>query len=51
MGTLAQDQFFPWLAVEETTGHVHAIWFDNRNDSGNKLIEKFVGLSTASGEG
>lgn len=45
-----RDQFFPWLAVDETDGDVHAIWFDNRNDPGNKLIETFVGLSTDGGE-
>ena len=45
-----RDQFFPWLAVDEVDGHVHAIWFDNRNHVGNKLIETFIGLSTDGGE-
>jgi hypothetical protein len=43
-----QDQFFPWIAVDET-GNYHAIWFDNRNDQGNKLIETFQALSTNGG--
>ena len=43
-----KDQFFPWIAVDET-GNYHAIWFDNRNDPGNKLIETFQALSTNGG--
>ena len=43
-----KDQFFPWIAVDET-GNYHAIWFDNRNDPGNKLIETFQALSTDGG--
>jgi hypothetical protein len=35
-----KDQFFPWMAVDEL-GDTHAIWFDNRNDAGNLLIETF----------
>jgi hypothetical protein len=44
------DQFFPWLAIDETDGHVHAIWYDNRNDPRNKFIETFVGISTDGGD-
>ena len=32
------DQFFPWVSVNEDGG-IHVIWFDNRNDPGNTLIE------------
>jgi hypothetical protein len=42
------DQFFPWLAVDPQ-GIAHAIWFDNRNDPGDKLIETFQGTSTDGG--
>jgi hypothetical protein len=35
-----QDQFLPWMAVDET-GATHALWFDNRNDPGNLLIETY----------
>jgi hypothetical protein len=43
-----RDQFFPWLSVDES-GNVHAIWYDNRNDPANKLIETFQALSTDGG--
>lgn len=44
------DQFFPWLAVDESTGDVFAVWFDNRNDKANQLIETFLGVSTDGGD-
>jgi hypothetical protein len=44
------DQFFPWLTIDDTTGDAYAIWYDNRNDAGNRLIETFVGVSTDGGE-
>jgi hypothetical protein len=44
------DQFFPWLSVDEPTGDVYAVWFDNRNDKANQLIETFLGVSTDGGE-
>jgi hypothetical protein len=43
------DQFFPWLAVDEATGGVFAMWFDNRNDRANQMIETFLGVSTDGG--
>jgi hypothetical protein len=43
-----RDQFFPWLSVDES-GNVHAIWYDNRNDPANRLIETFQALSTDGG--
>jgi hypothetical protein len=45
-----KDQFFPWLAVDESTGDAFAIWYDNRNDPTNQLIETFVGVSTDGGQ-
>ncbi len=45
-----RDQFFPWLAVDEATGDVFAVWFDNRNDPANELIETFLGVSTDGGD-
>jgi hypothetical protein len=44
------DQFFPWLAVDGSTGDVFAVWFDQRNDPTNDLIETFVGESTDGGQ-
>jgi len=43
------DQYEPWLAIDEN-GNLHAIWYDNRNDSGNKLIETFEALSPNDGK-
>jgi hypothetical protein len=40
-----QDQMLPWLAVDEN-GASHAIWFDNRNDPGNVLIETFHAVTS-----
>jgi hypothetical protein len=42
------DQFFPWLAVDEA-GNLHAIWYDNRNDPKNTLIETFQAFSSDDG--
>jgi hypothetical protein len=43
-----RDQYFPWLSVDES-GTVHAVWFDNRLDIGNKLIRTFQAVSTDAG--
>lgn len=42
------DQFFPWVAVDDAGGY-HVIWYDNRDDPGNKLIETFAGFSSDGG--
>ncbi len=42
------DQYFPALAVDED-GHVHAIFYDNRNDSGNRMMETFQAFSSDDG--
>jgi photosystem II stability/assembly factor-like uncharacterized protein len=42
------DQYEASIAADES-GHLHAIWYDNRNDPGNKLIETFQALSTDDG--
>jgi hypothetical protein len=34
------DQFFPWTD-SDPNGRTHVIWFDNRRDSGNLLINTF----------
>jgi hypothetical protein len=48
-GTAApNDQFFPWLAVDEA-GNLHAIWYDNRNDPNNTMIETFQAFSSNDG--
>jgi hypothetical protein len=42
------DQYFPWLSVDEA-GHLHAIWYDNRNDPNNSLMETFQAFSPDDG--
>ena len=42
------DQFLPWMDVDPE-GNLHAIWFDNRNDPSNLLIQTFQGDSTNGG--
>ena len=44
----AHDQYEASITADES-GHLHAIWYDNRNDPGNKLIETFQALSTDDG--
>lgn len=43
-----QDQFFPWLAIDEA-GNLQAMWFDNRNDPSDTLIETFQAKSSDDG--
>ena len=42
------DQYFPWLSVDEA-GNLHAIWFDNRNDPRNVMMETFQAFSSNDG--
>jgi hypothetical protein len=42
------DQFFAAIAADEAGG-LHAIWFDNRNRPGNRVIETFQADSTDDG--
>jgi hypothetical protein len=42
------DQYFPWLSVDEA-GNLHAIWFDNRNDPRNTMMETFQAFSSDDG--
>jgi hypothetical protein len=42
------DQYFPWLSVDEA-GNLHAIWFDNRNDPQNTMMETFQAFSSNDG--
>jgi hypothetical protein len=43
-----RDQFLPWMDVDPE-GNLHAIWFDNRNDPDNLLIQTFQGDATDGG--
>jgi hypothetical protein len=42
------DQFMPWIAVDEN-GNLHAIWYDNRNDPDNHMMETFQAFSADDG--
>jgi hypothetical protein len=42
------DQYFPWLSVDEA-GNLHAVWYDNRNDPNNRLMETFQAFSSNDG--
>jgi hypothetical protein len=46
------DQFFPWIAADKLgpEGTLQAIWFDNRNDPNDVLIETFQATSTDDGQ-
>jgi hypothetical protein len=41
----ANDQFFPWIAATPGQPGWHVVFYDNRNDPGNTLIETFMGDS------
>lgn len=43
------DQFFPWIQPDPERSGWHVIFYDNRNDPGNTLIETFMAHSKAGG--
>jgi hypothetical protein len=43
------DQFFSWV-TSDTAGTFRAIWLDNREDPGNKLIDTWEGISRDNGK-
>ena len=43
------DQFWPWTAIDPTTGDVATMYFDSRDDSANILVNAYVSLSTDGG--
>jgi hypothetical protein len=47
-----KDQFFPWIAADKAgpQGTLQAIWFDNRNDPNDVLVETFQATSTDDGQ-
>ncbi|MFI5264440.1 MAG: sialidase family protein, partial [Candidatus Kapaibacterium sp.] len=38
---LKTDRFMPWVAVDETTGNVHILYYSSENDSNNIKIEAY----------
>jgi hypothetical protein len=43
------SQLLPWLDVDQATGGVCVVWYDARNDPGNKKVEVFSAGSTDGG--
>lgn len=43
------DQFFPSVSVDRTTGAVNVIYYDSRNDANNQLIDVYLSQSIDGG--
>lgn len=46
----SNDQFWPWIAIDPTTGDVAVMYFDSRDDESNILVNCYVSLSTDGGQ-
>jgi len=44
-----RHQFFSWMAVDQSTGHIFVVFYDRRNTTGN-ATDVFVAKSTDGGE-
>lgn len=44
------DQWWPWLSVDETTGDIAVMYSDSRNDPQNILIDTYISLSRDGGD-
>lgn len=45
VGGTPASQFLPWVDVDQTSGSVHLVWYDARNDPNNKKVDVFLGSS------
>ncbi len=43
------DQFWPWIAIDPTSGHLAVMFFDSRDDESNILVNCYVSHSTDGG--
>lgn len=43
------DQFWPWIALDPTTGDVAVLYFDSRDDTANILVNAYVSVSRDGG--
>ena len=46
--TTARHQFFPWLTIDQETGHLYAVFYDRRNYSDSQT-DVFIAKSTDGG--
>lgn len=44
------DQFWPWIALDETSGDIGVMYFDSRNYDDNIPVDCYVSLSTDGGD-
>ncbi|MBK7865765.1 MAG: T9SS type A sorting domain-containing protein [Ignavibacteriales bacterium] len=40
-----RDQYYPWMTVDQTTGHVYSVWYDSR-DMSNDSATVYMARST-----
>jgi hypothetical protein len=45
----SRHQFFPWMAIDQSTGYIYIVFYDRRNTMGN-ITEVYVARSTDGGE-
>lgn len=45
----ANDQFWPWIALDPLNGELGVMYFDSRNDTANILVETYVSWSNDGG--
>jgi len=48
--TTTNDQWWPWLSVDETNGDIAVMYSDSRNDPENILIDTYVSYSSDGGD-
>ncbi len=48
--TPANDQWWPWMSVDETTGDIAIMYSDSRNDPANIAIDTYISYSSDGGE-
>lgn len=48
--TAANDQWWPWMSVDETTGDIAIMYSDSRNDPANIAIDTYISYSSDGGE-
>lgn len=47
---IGKDQWFPWIACDETSGALVVIYYDSRNFTNNDSAETFVSISYDAGD-